>query len=187
MESKTVLRDKDNQNKMKKWTSQKKLTMEYLTLSESENKWKTTRDHHMWFQVAVAGLILTKFMSLRCRVYLNFSAISILIKTLLHTSPSETASSKCIENVLVHIFQQVVSSLTFNLIFSIECRKRLPGDVCSIIRLHAFLEQWGLINFNVESQLKPPKIQLGASGAISQELINVISKGYLKLSDADML
>ena len=30
------------------------------------------------------------------------------------------------------------------------CRKNLPGDVCSVIRLHAFLEHWGLINFNVD-------------------------------------
>lgn len=30
------------------------------------------------------------------------------------------------------------------------CRKNLPSDVCSIIRLHAFLEHWGLINFNVD-------------------------------------
>jgi SWI/SNF related-matrix-associated actin-dependent regulator of chromatin subfamily C len=27
------------------------------------------------------------------------------------------------------------------------CRRNLAGDVCSIIRLHAFLEQWGLINY----------------------------------------
>ena len=38
------------------------------------------------------------------------------------------------------------------------CRKNLPGDVCSIIRLHAFLEHWGIINFNVEPHLKPAKI-----------------------------
>ena len=68
-----------------------------------------------------------------------------------------------------------------------ECRKRLPGDVCSIIRLHAFLEQWGLINFNVSSYLKPPKISLKDNETISQELIDVVSKGYLKLSDAEAL
>ena len=68
-----------------------------------------------------------------------------------------------------------------------ECRKKLPGDVCSIIRLHAFLEQWGLINFHVESYLKPAKIQLGGSGNISQELIEVVAKGYLKLGDAQRL
>jgi len=39
-----------------------------------------------------------------------------------------------------------------------ECRKKLPGDICSIIRLHAFLEHWGLINFNVEPYLIPAKI-----------------------------
>ena len=48
-----------------------------------------------------------------------------------------------------------------------ECRKKLPGDICSIIRLHAFLEHWGLINFNVEPYLRPAKIQLGESGNVS--------------------
>mmetsp|Transcript_23295 Transcript_23295/g.31138 ORF Transcript_23295/g.31138 Transcript_23295/m.31138 type:complete len:139 (+) Transcript_23295:408-824(+) len=67
-----------------------------------------------------------------------------------------------------------------------ECRKRLPGDVCSVIRLHAFLEQWGLINFHVDAYLRPPRMQLGGSGALSKELIDVVSKGYLSLSDADL-
>ncbi|CAJ0638495.1 16327_t:CDS:2 [Entrophospora sp. SA101] len=30
------------------------------------------------------------------------------------------------------------------------CRKNLPGDICGIIRIHAFLEQWGLINYQPE-------------------------------------
>ena len=29
------------------------------------------------------------------------------------------------------------------------CRRNLAGDVCAIMRVHAFLEQWGLINFQV--------------------------------------
>jgi hypothetical protein len=29
------------------------------------------------------------------------------------------------------------------------CRRNLMGDVCSILRVHAFLEQWGLINYQV--------------------------------------
>jgi SWI/SNF related-matrix-associated actin-dependent regulator of chromatin subfamily C len=30
------------------------------------------------------------------------------------------------------------------------CRRHLSGDVCAIMRIHAFLEQWGLINYHVE-------------------------------------
>ena len=30
------------------------------------------------------------------------------------------------------------------------CRRNLSGDVCAIMRIHAFLEQWGLINYHVE-------------------------------------
>jgi hypothetical protein len=29
------------------------------------------------------------------------------------------------------------------------CRRNMAGDVCAIIRVHAFLEQWGLINYQV--------------------------------------
>lgn len=31
-----------------------------------------------------------------------------------------------------------------------SCRRHLAGDVGSIVRVHAFLEQWGLINHQVE-------------------------------------
>lgn len=33
------------------------------------------------------------------------------------------------------------------------CRRNLAGDVCAIMRVHAFLEQWGLINFEVNYSL----------------------------------
>lgn len=29
------------------------------------------------------------------------------------------------------------------------CRRNLAGDVCAIMRVHTFLEQWGLINYQV--------------------------------------
>jgi len=33
------------------------------------------------------------------------------------------------------------------------CRRNLAGDVCAIMRVHAFLEQWGLINYQVRLRL----------------------------------
>jgi len=35
------------------------------------------------------------------------------------------------------------------------CRRNLAGDVCAIMRVHAFLEQWGLINYQVSSSFLP--------------------------------
>ena len=32
----------------------------------------------------------------------------------------------------------------------LACRRHLSGDVCAILRVHAFLEKWGLINFTVD-------------------------------------
>ncbi|CAH3168343.1 unnamed protein product [Porites evermanni] len=34
-------------------------------------------------------------------------------------------------------------------------RRNLAGDVCAIVRVHAFLEQWGLINYQVDSDGRP--------------------------------
>jgi SWI/SNF related-matrix-associated actin-dependent regulator of chromatin subfamily C len=38
------------------------------------------------------------------------------------------------------------------------CRRNLAGDVCSILRCHAFLEQWGLINYQVDNDARPTPI-----------------------------
>ncbi|GMR34840.1 hypothetical protein PMAYCL1PPCAC_05035, partial [Pristionchus mayeri] len=38
------------------------------------------------------------------------------------------------------------------------CRRNLAGDVCSILRVHAFLEQWGLINYQVDAECRPAPI-----------------------------
>ena len=34
------------------------------------------------------------------------------------------------------------------------CRRNLAGDVCAIMRVHAFLEQWGLINYQVTAHFR---------------------------------
>ena len=33
------------------------------------------------------------------------------------------------------------------------CRRNLAGDVCAIMRVHSFLEQWGLINYQVSGSV----------------------------------
>ncbi|MCJ1404295.1 hypothetical protein MMC11_007520 [Xylographa trunciseda] len=38
------------------------------------------------------------------------------------------------------------------------CRRNLAGDVCAIMRVHAFCEQWGLINYQVDADKKPSVI-----------------------------
>ncbi|KAK4052422.1 SWI/SNF and RSC complex subunit Ssr2 [Microbotryomycetes sp. JL201] len=35
------------------------------------------------------------------------------------------------------------------------CRRNLAGDVCAIMRVHAFLEQWGLINYQIDVDTRP--------------------------------
>ena len=46
-----------------------------------------------------------------------------------------------------------VEYLTFT-----ACRRNLAGDVCAVMRVHAFLEQWGLINYQVDPQTRPSNI-----------------------------
>uniref|UniRef100_A0A8U8CCD3 Uncharacterized protein n=1 Tax=Geospiza parvula TaxID=87175 RepID=A0A8U8CCD3_GEOPR len=91
---------------------------------------------------------------------------------------------------------------------STACRRNLAGDVCAIMRVHAFLEQWGLINYQVDAESRPtpmgppptshfhvladtpsglvplqPKTpQVGPSSA-SQQMLNFPDKGKEKPAD----
>ncbi|KAI9657251.1 MAG: hypothetical protein M1831_004440 [Alyxoria varia] len=38
------------------------------------------------------------------------------------------------------------------------CRRNLAGDVCAIMRVHACLEQWGLINYQIDPETRPSSI-----------------------------
>jgi SWI/SNF related-matrix-associated actin-dependent regulator of chromatin subfamily C len=53
----------------------------------------------------------------------------------------------------------------------------LAGDVCGIFRIHAFLEHWGIINFNVDPYLKPHKATLAKVEGIDAESILNMEEG----------
>ncbi|CAB1350640.1 unnamed protein product [Coregonus sp. 'balchen'] len=38
---------------------------------------------------------------------------------------------------------------------STSCRRNLTGDVCAVMRVHALLEQWGLVNYQVDAEIRP--------------------------------
>ncbi|CAO3607507.1 unnamed protein product [Cunninghamella echinulata] len=45
-----------------------------------------------------------------------------------------------------------------------SCRRNIPGDVCATIRVHAFLEKWGLINYQIDPALRVSNIGPPFSG-----------------------
>ena len=49
------------------------------------------------------------------------------------------------------------------------CRRNLAGDVCAIMRVHAFLEQWGLINYQVGSF---PTVRVDLRRMLTQAQVN---------------
>uniref|UniRef100_A0A0N4ZK43 SWI/SNF complex subunit SMARCC2 n=1 Tax=Parastrongyloides trichosuri TaxID=131310 RepID=A0A0N4ZK43_PARTI len=46
----------------------------------------------------------------------------------------------------------------FEYLSATACRRNLSGDVCAILRVHQFLEQWGLINYQVNSENRPTPV-----------------------------
>ena len=42
------------------------------------------------------------------------------------------------------------------LLTATTCRRQIPGDACAIIRIHAFLEHWGLINYDCPKEYSAP-------------------------------
>ncbi|CAO3629319.1 unnamed protein product [Cunninghamella blakesleeana] len=58
------------------------------------------------------------------------------------------------------------------------CRRNLMGDACSIIRVHSFLEQWGLINYQVDPNFKSNSFNVSED----QQLRLVQSKSIMSRS-----
>jgi SWI/SNF related-matrix-associated actin-dependent regulator of chromatin subfamily C len=61
--------------------------------------------------------------------------------------PSKTPEIyKKYRNFIINLYRQ--NPRTY--LNSTTCRRNLAGDVCAIMRIHSFLEHWGLINFSVD-------------------------------------
>ena len=66
--------------------------------------------------------------------------------------PSKTPEIyKSYRNFIINLYRENPSKY----LTATTCRRHLSGDVCAIIRLHSFLEHWGLINFKVDPLYKP--------------------------------
>ena len=66
--------------------------------------------------------------------------------------PSKTPETyKGYRNFIINLYRENQNSY----LTATVCRRHLAGDACSILRVHAFLEHWGLINFKVDPMIKP--------------------------------
>lgn len=66
------------------------------------------------------------------------------------------------------------------------CRRHLSGDVNGIIRVHAFLEKWGLINYSgVMPAYKPHKMSMLKESCYDKVLINAANKNYLSKNEME--
>jgi hypothetical protein len=65
-------------------------------------------------------------------------------------------------------------------------RRHLSGDVNGIMRVHAFLEKWGLINFSgIQPAYKPHKMSLIKESCYDKVLINAANKNFLQKNEME--
>eukprot|EP00051_Salpingoeca_urceolata_P001929 m.45282 g.45282 ORF g.45282 m.45282 type:complete len:848 (+) comp11769_c0_seq2:337-2880(+) len=63
------------------------------------------------------------------------------------------------------------------------CRRNLAGDVGAIVRVHGFLEQWGLINYQVDQDTRPSP--MGPPHTAHFHLIADTPLGYVPVAGLD--
>jgi len=59
------------------------------------------------------------------------------------------------------------------------CRRHLSGDACAILRVHHFLEEHGLINFNVRPDEKPLSKHLIRESSYNRVFINAANRHFV--------
>jgi SWI/SNF related-matrix-associated actin-dependent regulator of chromatin subfamily C len=60
-------------------------------------------------------------------------------------------------------------------------RRHLAGDACAIMRIHAFLEHWGLINYNIDASSRPSPASFGSPSVIPLASHGSVSSGIPRL------
>jgi hypothetical protein len=66
------------------------------------------------------------------------------------------------------------------------CRRHLSGDVNGIMRVHAFLEKHGLINYSgIQPAYKPHKMSLIKESAYDKVLVNAANKNILQKNELE--
>jgi len=94
-----------------------------------------------------------------CADWFNFDTISQIEKEALPEffmgKPSKSPEVyKKYRNFMINLYRQNPRYY----LYSTTCRRNLSGDACGIIRIHAFLDHWGLINFNVDPSAYPQNL-----------------------------
>lgn len=67
------------------------------------------------------------------------------------------------------------------------CRRHLSGDACAILRIHAFLERSGLINFTVAPEDKPLSKDLLREATYNKVFINAANKHILQKNENEYM
>lgn len=97
-----------------------------------------------------------------CSSWFDYNSINIVERRALpeffnHDINNPTSNSKSSE-VYIGLRNFIIDTYRLNpteYLTVTACRRNSTGDVCAIMRIHGFLEQWGLINYQVEPDFKP--------------------------------
>lgn len=94
-----------------------------------------------------------------CSVWFRIDSINPIEKRMLPeffiTSPTSVSKTPQVylqyRNFMVQAYRQDPNTY----LNATTCRRHLAGDACAILRVHEFLEHWGLINFQVPPHARP--------------------------------
>eukprot|EP00172_Hildenbrandia_rubra_P002174 Plantae.Rhodophyta-Hildenbrandia_rubra.ctg28620.p1 GENE.Plantae.Rhodophyta-Hildenbrandia_rubra.ctg28620~~Plantae.Rhodophyta-Hildenbrandia_rubra.ctg28620.p1 ORF type:complete len:1416 (+),score=397.67 Plantae.Rhodophyta-Hildenbrandia_rubra.ctg28620:1150-5397(+) len=76
--------------------------------------------------------------------------------------PSKTPKTyKIYRDFMIHAWRNAPDKY----LTATSVRRQLAGDVCAILRVHSFLEHWGLINYGVSPSLRPAAMPLARTHA----------------------
>ena len=97
--------------------------------------------------------------------------------------PSKTPQIyKRYRNYIIQLYRQ--NPKTY--LNSTTCRHSLAGDACAIMRIHSFLEHWGIINFNVDSStVQQNALITKPSTDVNQRIVDFTKKHGNSFSKGD--
>ena len=110
---------------------------------------------------------------LKLPLWFNYETVNYLeIKNLPEFFTSNNGSNKTKEYIEIRNFIVNLSLQNpYTYLSATDCRKKVAGDVCVILRIQSFLDNFGAINFNVKPDCRPTLNQNSTSFSTSNPMI----------------
>lgn len=137
------------------------LSNEIVNAEGSKRKAEDIEDNSSSSKQKKASRKTSSQLHLKMPIWYNSKSVDALeVKNMPEFFSTETAYVQNAKDYLAmrNSIVSLYSHSPYIYLSATDCRKKITGDVCAVLKIHSFLDAFGVINFNVKAESRPSMV-----------------------------